>query len=106
DLLGATLPCRSSAGEVKVFDPTSATGVATATWSPLRAASTVSGAQRAARALADAAPQGGADNRNFFLAMARQLLWPILYTPAVRGRTMTDVVRWILTQDRPLDDLT
>ncbi len=106
DLLGATLACRRAAGEVKVFDPTGATGVATASWSPLRAANTVSGAQRAARALADAAPQGGADNLNFFLAMARQLLWPILYAAAVRGRTMTDVVRWILTQDRPLDDLT
>src|SRR5262249_2512936 len=66
----------------------------------------ISGAQQAARALADAAPQGGADNLNFFLAMARQLLWPILYAAAISGATMADVVRWILTQDRPLDDLT
>jgi type IV secretion system protein VirD4 len=89
---------------VKVFDPTTATGFASSSWSPLRAANTVTGAQKAARALADAAPQGGAENLNFFLALARQLLWPILYAAAVGDRTMSDVVRWVLTQDRPADD--
>jgi type IV secretion system protein VirD4 len=105
DLLGATIARRRKHGNVLVFDPTGGTGEATASWSPLRASDTISGAQRAARALADAAPQGGADNLNFFLAMARQLLWPILYIAAISGASMTDVVRWILTQDRPLDDL-
>lgn len=104
DLLGATIARRRQLGTVKVFDPTSATQFASSSWSPLRAANTVTGAQKAARALADAAPQGGAENLNFFLALARQLLWPILYAAAIGDRTMCDVVRWTLTQDRPTDD--
>jgi type IV secretion system protein VirD4 len=42
----------------------------------------------------------------YFLSLARQLLWPILYAAAIRAKTMADVVQWILLQDRPLDDST
>lgn len=106
DLLGATLDVRRKLGEVKVFDPTRATKVAKrAGWSPLRAAGTPTGAQKAARALADAGPKDGAENLKFFGAMAEQLLWPLLYTAAVAERSMVDVVRWVLTQDRPIDDM-
>jgi type IV secretion system protein VirD4 len=102
DLLGATVAQRRKLGEVKVFDPTLATKVTTrAGWSPLRAAATPSGAQKAAHALANAAPKDGAKNLNYFSTMAKQLLWPLLYTAAVSGRSMVDVVRWVLTQDRP-----
>jgi type IV secretion system protein VirD4 len=103
DLLGATLARRQAVGEVKVFDPTGSTGLTTAGWSPLRAAGTLTGAQKAARALVDTGPKGGAENLEFFASMAEQLLWPLLFAAAAVGRTMTDVVRWVMGQDRPLD---
>jgi type IV secretion system protein VirD4 len=103
DLLGATLTRREALGEVRIFDPTGSTGLATAGWSPLRDAATLSGAQKAARALVDAGPRAGAENIEFFGAMAEQLLWPMLYAAAAGGRTMSDVVRWVLGQDRPMD---
>jgi type IV secretion system protein VirD4 len=103
DLLGATLARREALGEVRIFDPTCSTGLVTAGWSPLRDAATLSGAQKAARALVDAGPKAGAENIEFFGAMAEQLLWPMLYAAAAGGRTMSDVVRWVLGQDRPMD---
>ncbi|MGH9014408.1 MAG: type IV secretory system conjugative DNA transfer family protein [Acidimicrobiia bacterium] len=101
DLMGATLARRRDLGEVRVFDPTRSTDEATAGWSPLRAAATLTGAQKAARALADAGPQRGADNLDFFLRLAEQLLWPLLWIAAVSECTMRDVVRWTMVQDRP-----
>lgn len=103
DLLGATLARREEVGEVRIFDPTGSTGLGTAGWSPLRDAAGLSGAQKAARALVDAGPKAGAENIEFFGAMAEQLLWPMLYAAAAGGRTMSDVVRWVLGQDRPMD---
>ncbi len=104
DLLAATLEQRRRIGKVRVFDPTLATNVEVRSgWSPLRAADTPTGAQKAARALADAGPKAGAENIQFFSTMAQQLLWPLLYVAAVAGRDMSDVVRWILTQDQPQD---
>jgi type IV secretion system protein VirD4 len=103
DLLGATLPRRAALGEVRIFDPTGSTGFDAAGWSPLRDAATLTGAQKAARALVDAGPKAGAENIEFFGAMAEQLLWPMLYAAAAGGRTMSDVVRWVLGQDRPMD---
>jgi type IV secretion system protein VirD4 len=103
DLLGATLSRREALGEVRIFDPTCSTGLVTAGWSPLRDAGSLSGAQKAARALVDSGPKAGAENIEFFGAMAEQLLWPMLYAAAAGGREMSDVVRWVLGQDRPMD---
>ncbi|MGH8982557.1 MAG: type IV secretory system conjugative DNA transfer family protein [Acidimicrobiia bacterium] len=101
DLMGATIGWRRHLGDVRVFDPTGATGQRSAGWSPLRAATTITGAQKAARALCDAGPDHGAENLDFFTRLAEQLLWPLLWTAAVSGSTMRDVLRWVLTQDRP-----
>jgi type IV secretion system protein VirD4 len=101
DLMGASLGWRSRLGEVRVFDPTGATDQSSAGWSPLRAAHTLSSAQKAARALCDAGPQRGAENLDFWLKLGEQLLWPLLWVAAVSGRTMRDLVRWVLIQDRP-----
>ncbi|MGH9025352.1 MAG: type IV secretory system conjugative DNA transfer family protein, partial [Acidimicrobiia bacterium] len=104
DLMGSTINWRRALGEVRVFDPTGVTGEIAAGWSPLRGATTISGAQKAARALCDAGPQRGAENLDFFLRLAEQLLWPLLWTAAASGSTMHDVLRWVLTQDRPGGD--
>jgi type IV secretion system protein VirD4 len=101
DLMGATIAQRRRVGRVRVFDPTGSTGERCAGWSPLRAAHTITGAQKAARALCDAGPRAGAENLDFFLRLAEQVLWPLLWTAAVSGRQMGDVVRWALVQDRP-----
>lgn len=106
DLMAATIGWRRRLGEVRVFDPTGSTDEISASWSPLRGAVAISGAQQAARALIDAGPRGGAENLDFFLRLAEQLLWPHLYLAATNGLTMRDVVRWIQTQASPQDPTT
>jgi type IV secretion system protein VirD4 len=101
DLIGATFAQRARLGEVRVFDPTRSTDQPCAGWSPLRAAHTLTGAQKAARALTDAGPRRGADSLDFFLSLAEQLLWPLLWVAAISEHSMRDVVRWVLTQDCP-----
>ncbi len=102
DLLGATHGWRSRLGEVVVYDPTGTTGVASASWSPLRGAATVLGAQRAARTLCDAAPRGGVGGGlDFWLAQAEILLSGLLFVAAQVGKDMAGVAEWVMVQDRP-----
>lgn len=101
DLVEATISRRRQLGEVMVFDPTGVSRERSAQWSPLRAAGTLTGAQKAARALATTV---GVDERgdvNFFTDVALDLLWPLLYAAHVGGRTMSDVLLWVLRRDRP-----
>jgi type IV secretion system protein VirD4 len=102
--MAATIGWRRSLGDVRVFDPTGSTQEPTYGWSPLRDAASVTGAQKAARALIDAGPHAGTEDLDFFLRLAEQLLWPHLLLGATSGHSMRDVVRWILTQESPLDD--
>ncbi len=104
DLMGATIRWRRTLGEVRVFDPTTLTGEPTCGWSPLRGARTVTGAQKAARALVDAGPRRGIQDLDFFLRLAEQLLWPHLYFAASSGRTTREVIDWLLAQRSPLDE--
>jgi len=101
DLLEATLARRRELGEVKVFDPIGTTGQTCAQWSPLRAADTLTGAQKSARALATTVAVGDRGDVTFFTDVAFDLLWPLFYAAHVSGSTMTDVLRWVLTRDQP-----
>lgn len=102
DLLAATHGWRGRLGDVVVYDPTGTTGVASAAWSPLRAADTVIGAQRAARALCDAAPRGGVEGGlDFWLVQAEILLSALLWVAHHSGHDMATVAEWVMTQDRP-----
>ncbi|MFZ4585089.1 MAG: type IV secretory system conjugative DNA transfer family protein [Acidimicrobiia bacterium] len=101
DLLSATAGWRAQRGEVRVFDPTGATTATPSGWSPLGRATTPSDAQRIAHSLSEAAPRAGAENLDFFLALAEQLLWPCLYLASQHGAPMAEVARWMLVQDRP-----
>ncbi|MEY2422062.1 MAG: hypothetical protein QOI95_2129 [Acidimicrobiaceae bacterium] len=107
DLMGATIAWRRQLGDVRVYDPTDATAQQGTNWSPLRDADTTAGAQRAARALVDAAPQSGIDGGNdFWLAQAEILLSGLLWVAATMpDHSMRHVVEWVLTQDHP-DDTT
>ena len=106
DLLASTCGWRKEKGKVLVYDPTHTTGDASAIWSPLRAAKTVLGAQRAARALCEAAPRS--DNvkgsLDFWLAQAEILLSGLLWVAAHDKRDMARVCEWVMVQDRPRED--
>lgn len=41
------------------------------------------------------------DISEFFTDLASQLLWALFYTASVAGKSMNDVVRWVLLRDRP-----
>lgn len=104
DLLAATGGWRSRQGTVQVYDPTLSTVDTSARWSPLQQADTVLGAQRAARALCDAAPRGGVDGgMDFWLAQAEILLSGLMYVAHHVHRDMGAVCDWVLLQDRPTD---
>jgi type IV secretion system protein VirD4 len=106
DLMAATIAWRRRLGEVRVFDPTGSTPEPTYGWTPLRDATTVTGAQKAARALLDAGPRARSEDLDFFLHLAEQLLWPLFLLAANSGLAMRDVVTWIQTQESPLEDHT
>lgn len=104
DLLATTRGWRATRGDVRIYDPTSSTVASdqSARWSPLQQAATVVGAQRAARALCDAAPRGGVEGgMDFWLAQAEILLSGLLFVACHAHRDMDAVCEWVLTQDRP-----
>ncbi len=104
DLLRATIDARQRIGEVRVFDPLGVTGYPSSTWSPLRAARTLSGAVNAAAILARTGADDSTAGDRFWRGQAEQLLAGMLYTAAnTDGHTMRHVVRWVLDLDRPGD---
>lgn len=104
DLIDETFGWRSTRGECRVFDPTGITGMDRASWSPLRGARSVDGAQAAARSLVDSAPRSGVEGGDFWYQLAEVVLAGYLWVAATHGLGMRDVVRWIFTQDAPSDD--
>ena len=104
DLLAATVEARRRLGEVKVFDPTGVTGIASDHWTPLRAAGSLQGAAATAKALVDAAPRGERSSDSHWLKQAEILLTSLLWLAAnSEKRTISDVVDWVLALDRPAD---
>lgn len=103
DLLAATAGWRRRLGEVRVYDPTRTTGADSASWSPLASATTTLGAQRAARALCEAAPRGDdvKGGLGYWLAQTEILLSGLLWIGAHAGADMGRVCEWVLVQDRP-----
>ncbi len=72
---------------------------------PIAASATASGAGAAATALTAAAAVvvlGRRDFDSFWLALARTLVWPLLYVARVTGRTMDQVEAWL--DPRRLDE--
>jgi type IV secretion system protein VirD4 len=104
DLIRATVEGRRQCGEVKVFDPLGVTGIASASWSPLRGATSLGGALAAAQVLARTGPDEAPSDR-FWRGQAEQLIGAMLWTAAnTEGHTMRHVVRWVLELDRPGSD--
>jgi len=106
DLLAATLKRRTELGEALVFDPFCLSGVASHTWSPLRAATTWDGALEVAWRLAAAGEldQRGVEGGDFWGIAAEQRLAPLLYVAARAGAGIDQVVAWAYGQGaRDLD---
>jgi len=106
DFLDTTGTWRGTLGDVKVFDPSGVTGRESATWSPLRGAKTVSGAVRAARQIAEAAPRrdSSGEGGDFWLQMAESLVAAFLIVAAnSKDRTIADVVGWVVGTDMPIE---
>ncbi len=101
DLARHTLAWRQGQGHVWLYDPTASTGLATASWSPLQASVTWEGARRTAASLTEVARSapGALADGDFWYATAAKLLGPLLLAAATSGGTMTDVVRWVDTQE-------
>lgn len=106
DLIDATRVARDRVGTTQVFDPSGVSGLPAtglARWSPLRAAATPRGAQKAAVALAASIPRSGVDGgADYWVKQAEILLTGLLGTAALdRDCTMLDVVHWVFTKDIP-----
>jgi type IV secretion system protein VirD4 len=100
DLLRHTLGRRSASGRVWCIDPTGSTGARTSGWSPLTDCALWPDALRMASDLAETAKADGTSaDGEFWYATAAKLLAPLLFAAARDGRSMTDVVRWVDTQE-------
>jgi type IV secretion system protein VirD4 len=107
DLIDATRTTRESVGTTRVFDPSGVSGLPAdglARWTPLRAAATPRGAQKAAVALAASIPRSGVDGgADYWVKQAEILLTGLLGAAAVdRDCTMVDVAHWVFTKDIPV----
>lgn len=101
DLVQETFGWRSRLGDCRVYDPCKVTGLQAAAWSPLRGASTWSGAQSAAHAVRSCVPPSTGENAAFFETQAERLLAGYLWVAANTQRDMRDVNRWVCAQDAP-----
>jgi type IV secretion system protein VirD4 len=104
DLMAATIGWRATRGEVRVYDPLGLTPCASAGWSPLAQARSITGARRAARNLLEAVADDGTQNLGMWKSLAEYLLAGLFWVAANAERDMAAVVEWVLVQDRPLPD--
>jgi type IV secretion system protein VirD4 len=101
DLIQATIQHRATQGRTWIYDPTESTALETSSWTPLTLCADWRGAQRVAAWLASAANHGGSglEQGEFWYTSAAKLLAPLLYAAATSGATVSDVVRWVNTQE-------
>lgn len=100
DLAHDTIAARSQLGDTRVFDPTGATGLAGASWSPVAASATWEGARRtAARLLELGQHDGNSSDERFWRPAAARYLAPLLFAASREQLTMGDVLGWIATTD-------
>lgn len=115
DLLDATIVRRRQLGQVRVFDPA---GIVTASndgaapvlpvevgrWSPLRNASTPTGAKKAGQAIAAWTPKAGIEGGGDFWVSSGKILFAGLLGLAAHDParpSMAKVAEWVFTQDIP-----
>ena len=109
DLIDGTLDHRASlpGAEVLCFDPTHSTRLGSATWTPLRSATSVDGALRAASQLVKSAPSTGSiEGGDHWRKQAEILLAGMMAVSGGSNKTMADIARWITAQDMPTENHT
>jgi type IV secretion system protein VirD4 len=102
DVLHNTLAPRSELGEARVFDPTQATSLGHAVWSPLSASTTWTGARRTSAALlgvGEHRTSQSADDAFWRPAGARYLAALLFAATKAADNTMADVLHWIATSE-------
>ena len=100
DLAHDTIAARSLMGDTRVFDPTCATGLPTASWSPVAASTTWEGARRtAARLLELGQNDSQSSDERFWRPAAARYLAPLLFAASREHLAMGDVLGWIATTD-------
>ena len=107
DLIDATRARQVGERRDPVFDPSGVSGLPTAglaRWTPLRAAATPRGAQKAATSLAASIPRSGVDGgADYWVKQAEILLTGLLGAAALdRNLTMVDVAEWVFTKSIPV----
>lgn len=96
DVYDLTVARRRHFGPVALFDPTGATGLPSARWSPLLSSVTFPDATKTATWLTDAAAvEDRHETAKFWETLATKLLAPLLYAAANSGGTITDVSHWV-----------
>lgn len=100
DLLNTTISWRRECGRVWCFDPMESTSLPSDQWSPLTASRTWPGARKSAGDLVELArSEGTTADGDFWYSTALKLLAPLLFAAAIGGLSMSDVVRWVDTQE-------
>lgn len=103
DLVRDTAGWRATKGDVQLYDPTGATGMPAAGWSPLAGCTTWMGAVRTAHAMAATVKAtgtaGGLTDGDFWYASAAKLLAPLLFAAAANDLPIATVVAWLNTQE-------
>jgi type IV secretion system protein VirD4 len=102
DVLHHTLAARSELGEARVFDPTQATSLGHAVWSPLSASTTWTGARRTSAALlgvGEHRASQSADDAFWRPAGARYLAALLFAATMAADNTMADVLHWIASTE-------
>ena len=103
DLVRDTAGWRAVKGDVQLYDPTGATGMPAAGWSPLAGCITWMGAVRTAHAMAATVKAtgtaGGLTDGDFWYGSAAKLLAPLLFAAAATDLPIATVVAWLNTQE-------
>jgi type IV secretion system protein VirD4 len=108
DLVRASLQARLRLGRVFLYDPVQvagpglwADGAEPVGWTPVDGATSWAGARRLASALASVARSRAGDLRDgdFWYQQAAKLLGPLLHAAALGGLPVTEVLRWLETQE-------
>ncbi len=107
DVVHDTHTARAARGEVRIFDPTSATGLPHTAWSPILASRTWEGARRTAARLLGVGDHGAASNADetFWRPAGSRFLAPLLLAAAHGDLTMREILAWIATtgEDEPTE---
>lgn len=100
DLVDATIARRSQMGEALVFDPTMTASYPIAGWNPIGSCSTWAGARKLSTRLALSGQGKASGEMDFWRRTAVKLLTPMFLAAHLSGRTMSDVLLWVDTQER------